>query len=316
LAGHQGDISVTIENTRLLRDAFGAFMTGVTVVTALDDAGLPIGFTANSFSSVSLDPPLLLVSIAKSSRSHAAFAKGSGFAINILSEAQKDVSNTFARPVEDRFATVSWAKGPAGAPVIAGVSAWFDCALHQVVEAGDHDILIGRVVGFDANQRTGLGYYRGSYFTPSAAAEAVDAGPDVVISAIIEAGGSILLVDDGQGGASLPMTRVGRAGAQASLAKMIADHGVSAAPGFIYAFYEDTKSGQQNIAFLCSAAEGTPIKGAFVPMTASGISDVSDPAVRVMLERFVQESAQGNFGVYIGNQDQGRVSSMGKGPTT
>ncbi|MGO4909944.1 flavin reductase family protein [Pseudorhodobacter sp. W20_MBD10_FR17] len=304
---------MTIENTRLLRDAFGAFMTGVTVVTTMDETGQPIGFTANSFSSVSLDPPLLLVSIAKSSSNHGVFAGAKGFAINILSETQKDVSNTFARPVEDRFATVKWAKGPGGAPVIEGVSTWFDCALHQVVEAGDHDILIGRVVGFDANHRPGLGYYRGSYFSPSAAAEAVAAGPDVVISAIIEAGGSILLVDDGQGGISLPMTRVGRAGAQAALAKMIADLGISAAPGFIYAFYEDTKSGQQNIAFLCAAAEGVPIKGAYVPMSSQGVSDVGDPAVRSMLERFVQESAQGNYGVYIGNQDQGRVSSMEKG---
>jgi flavin reductase (DIM6/NTAB) family NADH-FMN oxidoreductase RutF len=309
----KGDGRVTIDNTRLLRDAFGAFMTGVTIVTTIDENGEPIGFTANSFSSVSLDPPLLLVSIAKNSGNHAAFAKGTGFAINIISEAQKELSNTFARRVADRFASVSWQKGPQGSPVMEGVTAWFDCTLHQVVEAGDHDILIGRVEAFEANQKSGLGYYRGSYFAPSAAAAAVDAGPDVVISAIIEAGGSILLVDDGQGGVSLPMTRVGRLGAQGSLAKLIADHGVTAAPGFLYSFYEDTKSGQQNVAFLCSAAEGVPTKGTFVALSSSGIADVVDPAVRTMLERFAGESEQGNFGIYIGNQDQGHVSTIGKG---
>ncbi len=288
-------------------------MTGVTVVTTTDPNGEPIGFTANSFSSVSLDPPLVLVSIAKSSLNHAAFAKGAGFAINVLSEAQKDVSNTFARPVADRFDSIGWRQGPAGSPVVDGVSAWFDCTLHQVIDAGDHDILIGQVAAFDANQNAGLGYYRGSYFTPTAGAGAVDAGPDVVISAIIESHGSILLVDDGQGGLSLPMTRVGRAGAQASLEKLITDLGVTAAPGFIYSFYEDTKSGQQNIAFLCSAAEGTPNRGAFVPLSSSGIEDVIDPAVRTMLERFAEESEQGMFGIYFGNQDQGRVSHMGKG---
>lgn len=306
---------MTMDNTRLLRDSFGAFMTGVTVVTAMDEAGAPVGFTANSFSSVSLDPPLLLVSIAKSSGSLAAFTKGTGFAINILSETQKDVSNTFARPVGDRFAAVEWRKGPAGSPLIEGVSAWFDCALHQVVEAGDHDILIGRVEAFDANQTAGLGYYRGSYFTPSAGAEAVDAGADVVISAIVEIGGQILLVDDDQGGVSLPRTRVGRAGAQASLDKLIADHGLTAAPGFIYSFYEDSKSGQQNIAFICSAAEGKPRKGAFVDMSPSGLADVVDPAVRTMLERFAGESAQGQFGIYVGTENEGRVSSAGKGKT-
>ncbi len=81
---------MTLENRRLLRDAFGTFMTGVTVVTALDEAGAPIGFTANSFSSVSLDPPLLLVSIAKTSANYARFMAVKGFAINILSESQKD----------------------------------------------------------------------------------------------------------------------------------------------------------------------------------------------------------------------------------
>lgn len=307
---------MSIQDTRLLRDAFGAFMTGVTVVTTMDGAGDPIGFTANSFSSVSLDPPLLSVSIAKTSRNHAVFVQGLGFAINVLSESQKDVSNTFARPVADRFAKLDWKVGPAGAPVIAGVSAWFDCALHQVVPAGDHDILIGRVIDFDANQRAGLGYYRGAYFTPSAATQALDAGPDVVISAIIESAGQVLLVDDGHGGAKLPATRVGRLGAQASLAEVVDGLGVTAAPGFIYSFYEDTRSGQQNIAFLCAPAEGQPKRGAFVPLSPTGISDVSDPAVRVMLQRLAREIEQGNFEVYIGNQDQGRVSSMAKGKVT
>lgn len=304
---------MTIDNPRLLRDAFGAFMTGVTVVTTVDGNGAPVGFTANSFSSVSLDPPLLLVSIAKGSASHAAFVGGKGFAINILSEAQKEVSNTFARPVADRFATVSWSAGATGAPLIDGVSAWFDCALHDVVDAGDHDVLIGRVKTFDANQNAGLGYYRGTYFTPTDAAEAVNASPDVVISAIVEANGTILLVDDGRGGLSLPMTRVDRSGTQAALDKLIAAHGVTAAPGFIYSFYEDTKTGQQNIAFLCSTATGTPTTGAFVPLSQSDMSDVADPAVRTMLERLARESEQGMFGVYVGDQDRGRVSTSGKG---
>lgn len=91
---------------RQLRDAFGAFLTGVTVVTTINAEGQPIGFTANSFTSVSLDPPLLLVCLAKTSRNYAAVTEAAGFAVNILSEAQKDVSNTFARPVEDRFAAV------------------------------------------------------------------------------------------------------------------------------------------------------------------------------------------------------------------
>jgi flavin reductase (DIM6/NTAB) family NADH-FMN oxidoreductase RutF len=106
----------TTIDPRALRDAFGCFMTGVTVVTTVDAAGTPQGFTANSFSSVSLDPPLLLVSLANSSRNLDSFAKGAGFAVNILAEGQKDISATFARPSEDRFANLYWRKGPVGNP--------------------------------------------------------------------------------------------------------------------------------------------------------------------------------------------------------
>ena len=95
-------------NTRELRDAFGAFMTGVTIVTTASDDGKPLGFTANSFSSVSLDPALLLVSIAKTSSNYQTFSTAGHFAINILAEGQKDLSNTFARPSDDRFANVNW----------------------------------------------------------------------------------------------------------------------------------------------------------------------------------------------------------------
>ena len=110
---------------RALRDAFGCFMTGVTVVTTLDADGKPLGFTANSFSSVSLDPPLLLVSIANSSGNLGAFVSGKGFAVNILGEGQKEVSGTFARPSADRFAQTYWRHGPIGSPLIAGVALQF-----------------------------------------------------------------------------------------------------------------------------------------------------------------------------------------------
>ena len=142
---------------KAFRAALGSFATGVTVITTRASDGTPVGLTVNSFNSVSLDPPLLLVSIAKTSSNYATFAAAKGFAVNILAEGQKDVSNTFARPVEDRFATVKWQPGPHGAPVLADVSAWFDCSLHQMIEAGDHAILIGRVEGYNAANTPGLG---------------------------------------------------------------------------------------------------------------------------------------------------------------
>lgn len=303
-----------IDQRRLLRDAFGTFMTGVTVVTTLDARGKPLGFTANSFSSVSLEPPLLLVSIARSSRNYAAFHDARGFAVNVLSECQKEVSNTFARPVPDRFATVSWRHGPHGFPVLEGVSAWFDCSMHQVVEAGDHAILLGHVEAFEAGSLPGLGYYRGGYFTPVRTADAIGTGPAVLVIAIIEKAGQVLLVDDGQGGLVLPSSRVGSEGASATLRALIASTGIAAEPGLIYAVYEDVRRGLQHLAYLCPATRGRPVRGAgFVDLSPAGLADVSDPAMRSMLERLSEENRLGNHGIYSGNQDAGEVYRLTRG---
>ena len=303
---------------RALRDAFGCFMSGVTVVTTIDATGQALGFTANSFSSVSLDPPLLLVSISNKSQNFASFSQASGFAVNILAEGQKDVSATFASPVADRFSKVHWHHGPVGAPLIAGASAWFDCSMEQIIPAGDHTILIGRVGGFEATQAPGLGYYRGAYVTPAQTAAQLPAGPDVVITAILEVGGHVLLMDDGRGGLTLPMARVGSEGVQSALAGLLATTGVQAAPGSIYAIYEDVAMGKQHIAFRCPAAAMTfaaakPRAGAFVELSARGVEDVTNPAMRVMLERLAEESRLGNYGIYIGTNEQGNVLRINEG---
>ena len=297
---------------RRLRDAFGTFMTGVTVVTTTghlpESAGKPLGFTANSFSSVSLEPPLLLVSIARSSSNYATFSTAKGFAINILAEDQRDISNTFARPVADRFSTIDWQHGPHGSPIINGVSAWFDCSTHEIIEAGDHALLIGRVEAFHSSTAPGLGYYRGSYFTANSAA--VAPGPEVVVTAVIERDGAVLLTDDGTGGLTLPSTKVGREGATAALTKLLTSLGLQADPGFIYAVFEDTVKAHQHIAFRCACTGGTPARGAFVELAPGNLSDVTDPALSVMLERLAEETRQGNYGIYFGNQTSGRVARV------
>ena len=129
----------------LLRTAFGRFATGVTIVTCLDGSGQRIGLTANSFSSLSLDPPLVLWSLRRVSPRLAAFATASHFAINVLAETQVELSRRFASPVTDKFAEGQWSVGLGGAPVLAACAAVFECELHQQHEAGDHQLFIGRV---------------------------------------------------------------------------------------------------------------------------------------------------------------------------
>lgn len=302
-----------LKDLRALRSAFGAFMTGVTVVTSHDEASNPLGFTANSFTSVSLDPPLVLVCLANSSSNYKTFCKTSKFAINILSEVQIDVSNTFARPVEDRFATVQWQPGPHGSPILDGVSAWFDCAMHKIVDAGDHVILIGQVKAFDYNIAPGLGYARGAYVTPAAEAEALSKRSDLIVSALIARDGKVLLLDDGDGHLTIPKTDDVSGGANAALTKLIEDSGVTAEVGFIYSVFQDEARKHQNISFLCQADDGTPANGVFTQITESTLMGITDPAICTMLERFAAESRLGNFGVYYGNEVSGEVKPFTAG---
>ncbi|NRB03891.1 MAG: flavin reductase family protein [Rhodobacteraceae bacterium] len=148
-----------------LRNAFGRFMTGVTIVTARTNDGQPVGFTANSFTSVSLDPPLLLVCPSRKLSSFETFSQCSHFAVNILADDQQAVSDTFACYDGDRFERVAHHAGPEGLPLINGASAQFSCATHQIIPAGDHCILLGEVIAFEHRDAGCLGYARGAYFT-------------------------------------------------------------------------------------------------------------------------------------------------------
>src|SRR5690348_15363690 len=132
-----------------LRRAFGTFVTGVTIVTARDAGGEPCGMTANSFASVSLDPPLLLVCIGLGAASCRVFRVASSFAVNLLHEAQQDVSLRFAAKPTDKFAAIGHRPGRTGAPILTDCLGWFDCGVHQRIDAGDHMILIGRIEAFD-----------------------------------------------------------------------------------------------------------------------------------------------------------------------
>lgn len=157
------DLSEIAFDTRAFRRALGNFATGVTVVTAAAEDGRRVGVTANSFNSVSLDPPLVLWSIDKRSSSHEVFEAASHFAVNVLAADQIDTSNNFARPREDRFAEIAFDAGAGGAPVLADCAARFHCEKYQQVDGGDHWIMIGKVVAFDDFGRSPLLYHQGAY---------------------------------------------------------------------------------------------------------------------------------------------------------
>jgi len=154
----------TGSDPRTLRDALGCFATGVTVVTCFDEAGRPFGLTVNSFTSVSLDPPLLLVCIARNAASAPALIAADHIAVNVLQTGQQPASIRFSTRHEDRFGPNDWSPGEFGAPVLRESLGVFECQRHAVYEAGDHHILIGRVVkaSFDPGLDPLL-YFRGRY---------------------------------------------------------------------------------------------------------------------------------------------------------
>ena len=129
----------------LYRRTCSLFATGITVVTTVDENGHPHGLTINSFSSVSLEPPLVLVSIDRRNAILGHFLTSKWFVVNILSEDQEEISRRFSSVCEDRFEGVEWSRGEFGVPVLGGVLAEMECAVMETFEAGDHAVLIGEV---------------------------------------------------------------------------------------------------------------------------------------------------------------------------
>jgi flavin reductase (DIM6/NTAB) family NADH-FMN oxidoreductase RutF len=148
---------------RLFRRALGQFATGVTVVTGSNVDGEKIGMTVSSFNSVSLSPPLILFSIDKKARSLPALLNLEGYAVNILSRDQAELSSRFARAAGDKWTDVTHTTGHAGAPLLPGALAHFECSAHACHDGGDHVIFIGCVLSFAWNEHTEpLLYFRGA----------------------------------------------------------------------------------------------------------------------------------------------------------
>lgn len=152
-------------DSKQFRAACGHFPTGVTVVTCSDPAGTPIGLTVNSFTSVSLEPPLILFCVDHSAYSRAVFTEVNNFAVNLLSADQRDLSSIFAKPNEDRFRNVTFRLGELGAPLLDGALVHMECVKEATHIAGDHDIIVGRVQGltFANGDRPPLVYFKGAY---------------------------------------------------------------------------------------------------------------------------------------------------------
>jgi flavin-dependent trigonelline monooxygenase, reductase component len=303
------------------RRALGAFVTGVTVVTTIQPDGSPRGFTANSFTSVSLDPPLILVCIAKTASSHDVFSKTQHFAVSVLAEDQKPVSGVFASKAADKFAQVAWQARKTGAPVIDNAAASFDCMTHEVVDAGDHIILIGRVVDFVHTSSSPLGYCRGAYVNFSLSQDALAAaGTRAQVGAILEHRDGIVLLDTPKG-LQLPAgIKLEPASDAASLRGVLARLGLNAHLDFIFAVFESGNGQPSSVQIyyrgrvIDSGAAWIDSAIRIVPLAQIPWDELRDDAVRSMLQRYVRERSEDAFGIYVGDTEAGTVQTLALAP--
>jgi len=154
---------VLVPDDKLFRSVLGHFATGVTIITAMDGEE-PVGMAANSFTSLSLDPPLILFCVAHTSSTWPRIEQAGTFAVNILGEDHEDLSQLFAKKGADRFSQTPWRIGVSGAPVLEEAIAYLDCNFEAEYPGGDHKIIVGRVLDLDMREGSRpLLFFKGGY---------------------------------------------------------------------------------------------------------------------------------------------------------
>lgn len=292
--------------TQEFKTTLATFMSGVTVVTTLDEVGGPRGFTASSFTSVSLSPPLVLVCIGKSASSYAIFSERDKFAINVLASGQERVSVQFASRAPDKFLGISWDRHPQGSPIISECAAWMDCDVYQRVDAGDHLVLIGRVLRCGSRPISALGYWRGSYFEP----QLERMFERRKVGAILEHSGAIALVDCGHSVFDVPTaSRLLPPDDPNSLYRVLHGYGAEAEVDFPFSIFEDLHGELMWIFYRGRVVSGpdkeSPLR--LVSFDDIGRIKFKTSAVGAMVQRFVKERNSSAFGVYLGDVEAGTV---------
>ncbi|MEM7529716.1 MAG: flavin reductase family protein [Pseudomonadota bacterium] len=297
-----------------LRHAFGAFMTGVTVVTTRDAAGVPVGFTANSFTSVSMDPPMLLVCPGRFLSSFDVFRGCEHFAVSILAEGQEDVSNIFAGFKGDRFTKVAWSSDTQDIPLIDDAAAQFSCRTHQAIGAGDHVILVGEILAATVSGHRSLGYAAGQYFSLGLERQSATVPRDdvkTIAGAIIEDDGRVLLQET-PNGLRLPTRSLSsRDQVRSAVTAMFGDAGMQIDLGPAYAVFDDRALGLRHVYFLGKPQNAaTSGLGTWHPVGDLADASFADRSTAAMLSRFAEEHRTRTFGLYIGDDGRGDIAPL------
>ncbi|WP_299350184.1 flavin reductase family protein [uncultured Shimia sp.] len=300
---------MSVFDPRALRNAFGSYMTGVTVVTSIAPDGSPIGFTANSFSSVSLDPPLLLVCPGKFLSTYESFAKCAQFAVNVLAEGQEDVANVFASYKGDRFAKVPHRQDALGNLLIDGALTQFSCTTHRVMDAGDHSILIGEVQDLTQTSGRGLGYAGGQFFSLGLERAALEhAGSTALGGAIITTGDSVLLERTETGYRPPQVMADNRHDLRQTLGQSLTDRALPVSLGPAYSVFDE---GKTHCSYFLATTQATD-SAAFETHPIHDIPKLkfASQPITDMMNRFALEAQTRSFGLYIGDAQRGDVHHL------
>ena len=294
------------------RKVLGTFATGITVVTTVNEHGVPFGLTANSFTSVSLDPPLVLVCLDRCSNSLAAIRSSGVFAVNILSEEQRSLSSIFASKSADKFAQVEWRKGCTGVPLFPGTVGWVECAVHEIVSAGDHDIVMGHVQDCGQSPLRPLGYFGGGYFLVSHDQDAGGPKDKATFGAIVEHHGSILLHRRSDGTWSLPEATAGGTDLPlGGLLRQLAEAGAPASLDFLYSVAELPDHRGTLILYRGQFQQEPVLKdpASWMFVSEAEIAEVklNSYETEMTLGRYFKERRQDSFGLFADTGDGGRL---------
>ena len=297
------------------RKTLGKFVTGVTIITTCEKDGTPRGFTANSFTSVSLEPPLILICIGDFNEGLGLFKNSEYFAVNILKESQVDISNLFAQPLKNKFEEIKWSNSKFGVPIIKGALAWLECKNFDQKRSGDHLILIGNVKNFHNEGGYPLAYYNGNYISfnnETSLVNAMEKDSKTIIGAIIEKNNSILFFDDSKNNI-LKLPVIGENGEPSNTTKLVNKYsniGLKMRLDFVYSVYEDKRLDAVCIYYRSKGYETIPKGYKYVKFNDINWEKIKDKALVIMLKRYIEEANQGDFAVYMGNETTGLTQTL------
>ena len=300
------------------RSTLRRLLTGVAVVTTVDSGGRRWGLTANSFASVSLDPPLVSICVSKHAGSFTPLNDCTYFGVSVLSASQEDLARRFASPIADKFEGVELVGAERRAPILGQSTAWLLCRIERQLEAGDHMLIVGRVDRCSYSSHPPLGYCEGNFLTLSAEAGGRNVnlpGRDIVVGWLVEEGGRIVLARNSRVNSdewSLPIGRLtsGRTMSDALYASGRLVFGGDVEPSFLYSVIDvsETETCHVYRARLHDRIARPGRLRSFdeheVPWSAIPLT-----AIKTILKRYFDERKADRFGVYL-NVGRGRLARI------